>query len=305
MAREKRPRFPYPFLRGVLAAEPPNIGNEEEVEVVSEEAAKDLPAYSAKVAKRVHAAMKEVADEYTCPISFKLLWDPVTADDGRWYERAAIENWFDRNPGDAIRSPITNEIMSKRLLPANQVRNVIAKMVESGALGGEKAVEWKETRANNQVIKEQYALAELSNVDAYAFLGFAYREGSHGLVKDFAKALPWFKQAADRGHAPACTALAIAYYNAEGTTKNVARWLHYLAIAATLGSEHALGMLGYMHAKGSGGFPQDNVEASRFFTLMGSAQIKDANATYHARAAAHLSEHPDVVPPLPPNPLSK
>ena len=38
----------------------------------------------------------EVAEEYVCPITAELPVDPVTAEDGRCYERCAIEEWFER-----------------------------------------------------------------------------------------------------------------------------------------------------------------------------------------------------------------
>ena len=41
--------------------------------------------------KRARQAIEELADEYTCPITFELPIDPVTAEDGRCYERCAIE----------------------------------------------------------------------------------------------------------------------------------------------------------------------------------------------------------------------
>jgi hypothetical protein len=34
---------------------------------------------------------RDVADEYVCPITAELPIDPVTAEDGRCYERCAIE----------------------------------------------------------------------------------------------------------------------------------------------------------------------------------------------------------------------
>ena len=50
------------------------------------------------------------------------------AEDGRVYDRSAIEQWLATNE----KSPHTNEPMSKKLMPALQVKNVIAKVVESG-----------------------------------------------------------------------------------------------------------------------------------------------------------------------------
>ena len=70
------------------------------------------------------------ADELVCPITHELPVDPVTAEDGRVYERSAIEEWLQQN----AKSPHTNEPMGTKLLPATQVKNLIASMVRSGAI---------------------------------------------------------------------------------------------------------------------------------------------------------------------------
>ena len=46
--------------------------------------------------KRYRQAIDGVAEEYVCPITAELPIDPVTAEDGRCYERHAIEDWFSR-----------------------------------------------------------------------------------------------------------------------------------------------------------------------------------------------------------------
>ena len=50
---------------------------------------------------------REVAEEYVCPITAELPIDPVTAEDGRCYERCAIEEWFARQPQAQVKSPVT------------------------------------------------------------------------------------------------------------------------------------------------------------------------------------------------------
>ena len=86
--------------------------------------------------KRYRQAIDEVAEEYVCPITAELPIDPVTAEDGRCYERCAIEEWFARQPQPQVKSPVTNEPMGKRLFPAVQVRNSLKRLVESGAISG-------------------------------------------------------------------------------------------------------------------------------------------------------------------------
>ena len=84
-------------------------------------------------AKKYKSALDTMADEFICPITSELPLDPVTAEDGRVYERSAIEKWFAQRPERRVKSPITNELMGKRLLPAVQVRNNINR-AERGSL---------------------------------------------------------------------------------------------------------------------------------------------------------------------------
>ena len=51
----------------------------------------ETQAETQAVVKRYRQAIDEVAEEYVCPITAELPIDPVTAEDGRCYERCAIE----------------------------------------------------------------------------------------------------------------------------------------------------------------------------------------------------------------------
>lgn len=67
--------------------------------------------------------------ELECPISHVLMvCDPVVASDGNVYERAAIEEWFQRsreNGSTIVRSPLTNEILKDLTLTSvSTVRNM-------------------------------------------------------------------------------------------------------------------------------------------------------------------------------------
>ena len=103
-------------------------------------------------AKKFKSAIDTLADEFLCPITSELPVDPVMAEDGRVYERKAIKEWFATKPEDEVKSPITNELMGKKLLPAVQVRNTIKAMVQSGAISGEKADAWNKRLAEEQEV---------------------------------------------------------------------------------------------------------------------------------------------------------
>ena len=66
-------------------------------------------------AYREHAA----ANDWNCPITMKLMKDPVVAPDDKTYERVAIEQWFAQNPLPGTRSPMTNEVLHTQNLREN------------------------------------------------------------------------------------------------------------------------------------------------------------------------------------------
>ena len=103
-----------------------------------------LAARIAEQHKRFKIAIEEAADEYTCPITHALPAHPVMAKDGQFYERDAIEEWIEKCKKEErdLNSPVTNEEMGDRLTPAVRVKSSLKRMVESGAIGGEKAAAW-------------------------------------------------------------------------------------------------------------------------------------------------------------------
>lgn len=55
-------------------------------------------------------------NEYICPISMDLMKDPVMADDGHMYDLTYILGWFGTAHGNTIKSPKTNQMMTKGLV---------------------------------------------------------------------------------------------------------------------------------------------------------------------------------------------
>jgi hypothetical protein len=67
-----------------------------------------------------------------CPLSSKLMENPVLAADGFTYERNAIEEWFQKFGGDQVISPKTNmPMMNLFLIPNDEVREMARYMRES------------------------------------------------------------------------------------------------------------------------------------------------------------------------------
>ena len=191
-------------------------------------------------------AIDEAVEEYVCPITAELPIDPVIAEDGRCYERHAIEEWFSRQPQPQVKSPVTNEPMGKRLFPAVQLRNTLKRLVESGAISGSKADAWKKAMAEEAEVAALREKAEGGDAKAMRRLGFSYRDGKQGLKQDRKQAFTWLKRAADLKDVTALTACAGAYLLGQGVERSDSRGLVTLGLAAGLGSEWACGLAGHM-----------------------------------------------------------
>ena len=118
----------------------------------------------------------DAGDEFLCPITRALPIDPVTAEDGRVYERSAIEEWFSKQ-GEHIWSPVMNAPMGKTLLPAVQVRNTIRNIVKSGAMSDEKAGPLKQIVADEEEVAKLRREADAGEAKAMVILGLSYRDG--------------------------------------------------------------------------------------------------------------------------------
>ena len=70
-------------------------------------------------------------DEFICPITYELLREPVVAQDGYTYERAAIEKWFLSRET----SPLTSVLVTKMLTPNLTLKKLIQDLINEGATG--------------------------------------------------------------------------------------------------------------------------------------------------------------------------
>ena len=131
------------------------------------------------------------ANEFLCPITQELPVEPVTAMDGKVYERKAIEEHLRTGNG---RSPMTNQPMGSTLLPAPHVRNSLELMVKSGALTGDKVDAWKSKLQEEETIAKLLEKAQAGDTDAMTHLGFEYEDQSSS------RTLAWYQRGADAGN---------------------------------------------------------------------------------------------------------
>ena len=255
-------------------------------------AAKESQAETQAVNKRYRQAIDEAVEEYVCPITAELPIDPVTAEDGRFYERHAIEEWFSRQPQAQVKSPVTNELMGKRLFPAVQVRNSLKRLVESGAISGSKADAWKKAMADEAEMAAVRARADGGDASAMCELGRAYHDGKRGLKVDFTQAFTWLKKGADLKDVDGLTNCGVFYLKGEGVERSYTRGFIMLGEAVGLGSEHACAILGWANAAGRWGLEPDPQEATRWYREMQKCRIRNSVVEDRERAAAWLREHP-------------
>ena len=201
--------------------------------------------------KRRKSAIDAIVKEYSCPLSLELPVEPVIAEDGRTYNRADIQKHIDNahdpdefpDEYEKLRSPVTNEKMGPKLVPAVQVQNMIRSLVESGAIDKDDAKHWEEvddvrTKANN------------GDAKAMLELGDWYYNSEIGLVRDLELSFSWIKRSADRGYNPAKADAGIMLYKGEGTKRRCADGALLLGLATTKGSSRAAYYLAELHYQG-------------------------------------------------------
>lgn len=222
----------------------------------------------------------DLLDEFACPISGRLPVDPVTAMDGRIYDRHGLMAWFDKHPGTTIKSPVTGEAMSKEVVTAYQVRNTLNSFVERGLLTGEAVEEWKaeckEVDAYDAELKHNIVIAGQGNKDAMAAVGFAFREGTNGAPVNHARSVEWFRKAAQHGSVQGWASLGVAYVKGEGVRRNYTTGVMYLTRAAALGSEHGCVALGYYLSKKNTQMDEDIQMARYWYQKSIDCHHKDA-----------------------------
>ena len=139
-------------------------------------------------------AIDAIVKEYLCPLSLELPVEPVTAEDGRVYNRADITKHIEIAKKDKnLRSPITNEKMGPKLVPAVQVQNMMRALVESGAVDDASIAQWKK-------VDETRSKAMNGDPQAMSDLSVWHFDGSNGLVEDDVTSYSWAKKAADLGY---------------------------------------------------------------------------------------------------------
>ena len=223
--------------------------------------------------RSVCKAVDDGAAELLCPITQELPIDPVMAEDGRVYDRSAIEQWLATNE----KSPHTNEPMGKKLMPALQVKNVIAKMVESGALSGDKCEAWTKKLRQEKAVTDMRARAEAGDVEAMKSVAEWYEEGWYGLAQDPTLSFYWSKRAADLDDPSALYKISRAYYSGDGVPKDLMTAAVKMTQAAMLGSPRAIYSLAATYEYGWHGFAKSPSDALHWAKRLQSLSLSEGD----------------------------
>ena len=193
---------------------------------------------------------KSPADDLICPITRELPWDPVTAEDGKIYERHAIVEHFKTR----CTSPLTNQPISQKLLPATQIRSLIETLVENGMIEGDLAITWNGKMKQQKELEELKKTAEDGDPLASLSLGRFYESGEHwlhGIRKDDKQAATWYKKAHKQGSITGTAMVGNLFCSGQGGEHCHTTGIMYLSIAAGQGSRLGAYYLGMAIARGA------------------------------------------------------
>ena len=235
-----------------------------------------------------------VSDDLICPITHELPFNPVTAEDGFIYERRAIEQHIQsKGKRTSLKSPITNERIGKRLLPAVQQKNLIQTLVDSGVITGDLAKNWNQKREVQQSMDLLLKIAESGkNTKAMVKIAHQYASGNICFAPNKKLAFMWYRRAHVAGDVLGTALTGRCLVEGTGTAPNSAEGFVYLTSAAEQGSDVAAFNIGFYFAKGACGLPCNKRESIVWLEkcLGPSCTLKNLTATAKKQAKEQVQE---------------
>jgi len=230
--------------------------------------------------------------ELKCPISLELPVDPVTAEDGRVYERMKLLEYLSLTDAPKVRSPVTGVIMGKTVVSAFQMRNTIERLVESKVIAGPEADRWKRANEDFKILspefRETVVKAHQGDAKAMRDVGVAYRDGDHGAKEDDEEAHKWFLRAGMQDEVASTTNRAVML-TGEGKDKDVVAAIE-MTRAAMLGSEHACGCLALWFSNKGMRVDPCPASAHYWYKRMRKATCRNSCTTYKTACNEHFKE---------------
>ncbi len=118
--------------------------------------------------------------------------------------------------------------------------------------------------------------AEQGHANAQHNLGVMYKMGE-GVSMDWEEAFKWYRKAAEQGNAPSQFSLGVMYKNGWGVAENHGKGIKLLRKAAEQGLARAQYKLGYMYDYGNG-VTRDEAEAIKWYRKAAAQNYEDAKS---------------------------
>ncbi len=201
---------------------------------------------------RANQSSSELIKLLSCPITQELFIDPVTARDGKVYERSAIVEAFKRNK----RSPITNVEIEPTLLDARHVIDIIENAIKTGDINGDAAEEWQHKTAVQEQERQQLRDKRKSLQDAAASgndekaiikLAVAYESGQFGFPKSLTASIDLLEQGSKKNMTN-CMIFLSLYLLRSTAHASIASGMSWMATSAAAGNRVACMILGIAFA---------------------------------------------------------
>jgi U-box domain/Sel1 repeat len=219
--------------------------------------------YIEKEETKINFATNDAANDLICPLTLELPFDPVTAEDGQVYERVAIEEYFKNNPltdDNKVQSPVTNELIGQRYLPAPRYKKIIETLIKNGVITGTLAEKWEERALHKEHMDDMLNMAQQGVVMEMLAVACNYLTGEGDFKEDAEVAFKWFERAHEAGSPIGTAGMGLMLTRGVGAAKDPEKGLEYLLMAGKR-SDFAAFMLGLAYADGKLGFSIDTAKA--------------------------------------------
>ena len=238
------------------------------------------------LAKRFKIMTSTMSKLGVCPITQELMVDPVLAEDGNTYERAAILKWI----ASKSTSPLDPScpLDASRLMSNRAVKQQIEQLVASGELDDALCAAYLE-RKEASSLEQAKKLYDEGKVEEAAELGLPEAQGEmaqrcywgcHGVAKDLDKSVEWAKKAAAGGDKLGQFRLGWAYDEGEGgLEKDYAMALKWFEKAAEQGCATSMNNIGALYGDGGHGVTKNLVTAASWFRK--AAEAGDAGGQHN------------------------
>lgn len=155
----------------------------------------------------------------------------------------------------------------------SEIEGKTASAINNLAIDYEKGQNGK-TKDMAKAVRYYKIAAEKGDSYAQSNLGLVYHHAK-GVTQDYAEAVKWYRKSADQGNKNGQYNLGIMYKNGYGVTKDYAEALRLFRKSAEQGDASAQNQMGVMYYEGYG-VTKDNYEAVKWFRK--AAEQNDANA---------------------------